>query len=235
MRPLRVTRRALAVTLALAVPVTAATSVAVAQTGLVPGLDFADSPPSRVTPPPWPNQVIANVPPGQAAPLIAGGASVGKGVALYFSSGIGPGGLNAAAPAGTPERFVDPARLEAGTLAGGVTLTEAQAINALERIRDNLTSVGLTGEDVISMRVFLDNPPGTEVADYAGWNRAYRQFFANTNLDTGEPLAVPLGTGAPAPPLSVNPVRPSRTTLEVASLPVAGWLVEIEVVARFKR
>jgi len=31
----------------------------------------------------------------------------------------------------------------------------------------------------------------------------------------------------------VNPVRPSRTALEVASLPAAGSLVEIEAVARF--
>ena len=235
MSSLRSGRRRAAALLALAVPVTAATSVAVAQTGIVPGLDFADSPPSRVSAPPWPNQVIASVPPGQATPLIAGGASVGKGVALYFSSGTGPGGLNTAAAAGTPERYVDPAAFPGGVLADGVTITEAQSLNTLERIRDNLASVGLTTQDVISMRVFLDNAPGTEVADYAGWNRAYRQYYANTNLETNEPLAVPMGTRPPAPPLSVNPVRPSRTTLEVASLPVAGWLVEIEVVARFKR
>jgi len=225
----------MAVALTLAVPVTAISSVAAAQSGLLPGLDFADSPASRFVPPPRPNQVIANVPPGQAAPLIASGASVGKQVSLYHSSGTGPGGLNPTAAPGTPERFVDATAFPGGTLSDGVTITEAQALNVLERIRDNLASVGLTTEDVISMRVFLDNAPGTEVADYAGWNRAYRQYFANTDLETNQPLAVPMGTRAPAAPLSVNPVRPSRTTLEVASLPVAGWLVEIEVVARFKR
>lgn len=235
MKRLRPAGRRLAVTLALAVPVTAATSVAAAQNGLLPGLDFADSPASRFEPPPRPTQVIANVPPGQAAPLIAAGASVGKQVSLYVSSGTGPGGLNPTGAAGTPERYVDATAFPGGTLTDGVTITEAQGLNALERVRDNLASVGLTTQDVISMRVFLDNAPGTEVADYAGWNRAYRQYFANTNLDTSEPLPVPMGTRPPAPPLSVNPVRPSRTALEVASLPVAGWLVEIEVVARFKR
>jgi enamine deaminase RidA (YjgF/YER057c/UK114 family) len=33
----------------------------------------------------------------------------------------------------------------------------------------------------------------------------------------------------------VNPVRPSRTAIEVASLPGPGWLVEIEAVARYGR
>ncbi len=41
-----------------------------------------------------------------------------------------------------------------------------------------------------------------------------------------------MGTRSPAAPLSVNLVRPSRTALEVASLPVPGRLVELEVVAR---
>jgi enamine deaminase RidA (YjgF/YER057c/UK114 family) len=33
----------------------------------------------------------------------------------------------------------------------------------------------------------------------------------------------------------VNPARPSRFTIEVASLPVAGWLVEIEVDAAYPK
>ncbi|WP_224403095.1 hypothetical protein [Pseudonocardia sp. ICBG1034] len=78
------------------------------------------------------------------------------------------------------------------------------------------------------MRVFLDNAPGTTRADYAGWNRAYLQYFADTDLTTGETL-VPTGTAAPAAPLVRNPARPSRFALEVAILPVPGWLVEVEV------
>jgi enamine deaminase RidA (YjgF/YER057c/UK114 family) len=198
---------------------------------LAPGWDFGGDEPRQASPPPKPDQVIANLSTDQATPLIAGGVSVGKHVELYFSSGIGPAGRNTAAPAGTPERYLDPAQLPDG-LTDGVTITEAQGLNALARIEENLESVGLDVGDVISMRVFLDNPPGAPAADFSGWNRAFRQFFANTNLVTGETLAVPLGTGTPGPPMVVNPVRPSRTALEIGSLPVAGWLVEVEVVAQ---
>jgi enamine deaminase RidA (YjgF/YER057c/UK114 family) len=69
--------------------------------------------------------------------------------------------------------------------------------------------------------------------DFAGWNRAYRQFFANTSLSTGEPVDVPLGTAAPAPPMVINAARPSRFALEIENLPVTGWLVEIEVDAAY--
>jgi enamine deaminase RidA (YjgF/YER057c/UK114 family) len=31
-----------------------------------------------------------------------------------------------------------------------------------------------------------------------------------------------------------NPTRPARSNIEVATLPVAGWLVEIEVVAAYR-
>ena len=196
-----------------------------------PGWDFGGDGPRAAAPPPKPGQVIANQPTHQATPLIANGVSVGKHAEHYFSSGIGPAGRNPSAPGGSPERYLDPVQLPGG-LTGGVTITEAQGLNALARIQENLQSVGLDVDDVISMRVFLDNAPGAAAADFNGWNRAYRQFFANTNLVTGDTLAVPLGTGAPAPPMVVNPVRPSRTALEVGSLPVAGWLVEIEVVAQ---
>jgi enamine deaminase RidA (YjgF/YER057c/UK114 family) len=184
---------------------------------------------------PPPTRAVPNLPPPSASPnpLIANGVSIGKNVAVYKSSGLGPGGLNPAAPAGTPERFLDLAQFPGGALPAGVTITEAQAINVLARIEENLASVGLGVQDVTSMRVFLDNAPGAPVADYAGWNRAYRQFFANTNRVTGDVLAVPLGTAPPAAPLRANPARPSRFTLEVASLPVQGWLVEVEVDAVF--
>jgi len=184
---------------------------------------------------PAPTQVVPNLPAPSAAPnpLIANGVGIGKNVAIYRSSGLGPGGLNVAGPAGTPTRFIDTAQFPGGTLTGGVTITEAQGMNVLARIKDNLASVGLGLDDVITMRVFLDNAPGSDIADYAGWNRAYRQFFANTNRVTGAAIPVPMGTTAPAPPLVVNPSRPSRFTIEVASLPVNGWLVEVEVDAAY--
>ncbi|WP_231134806.1 Rid family hydrolase [Motilibacter deserti] len=178
---------------------------------------------------------VTILPAGQANPSIANGVAFAKNVALYNSSGIGPSGLNTAAPAGTPERYIDTAIFPGGVLPQGVTVTEAQAINNLRRIGENLSAMGLTFKDVVTMRVFLDAPPGAARADYAGWNRAYRQYFANTNVLTGATINVPLGTAPAAPPFFVNPTRVSRSTLEVASLAVEGWLIEIEVDAVYPR
>ncbi|WP_432546363.1 Rid family hydrolase [Kineococcus sp. SYSU DK004] len=177
---------------------------------------------------PAPGTVAVNLPVGATNPNIARGVGIGADVALYKSSGTGPSAANPDAEPGTPEAYVD---LDAfgGELPEGVTLTEAQGLNALAAIQQNLESVGLDVDDVITMRVFLDNEPGAEVADFAGWNRAYRQWFANVDLETREAVDVVLGTGEPAPPLRENAAVPSRSALEVATLPVPGWLVEIEV------
>ncbi len=186
---------------------------------------------------PRPTSVVPNLPAPSAAPnpLIASGVGIGRNVAIYKTSGLGPAGTNLAAAPGTPERFIDPTQFPGGELHGGVTLTEAQGMHVLSLIEENLAGVGLGLDDVITMRVFLDNAPGADVADYAGWNRAYRQFFANTDRVTGRAVPVPMGTSAPKRPLVVNPARPSRFTLEVASLPVQGWLVEVEVDAAYSR
>ncbi|MEV6323812.1 Rid family hydrolase [Nocardia sp. NPDC051787] len=165
---------------------------------------------------------------GKPEALYADGVTVPSGAAIYKTAGTGPKDLNPTAPEGTPERYIDAGLLANGKLPSGVTITEAQAINALEQIRANLRSRGLKLSDVIAMRAFLAKPPGADKVDFAGWNRAYRQFFANTNLDTGATLLVPLGTGTPTQPIEHNPTRPTRSTLEV-SLVVPGWLVEIEV------
>jgi enamine deaminase RidA (YjgF/YER057c/UK114 family) len=165
---------------------------------------------------------------GQANPMIAQGVAIGGDTAVYKTSGIGPSAGNKAAPEGSPESYID-SQFSGGVLPAGVTVTEAQGINVLKKIRDNLEAQGLTLEDVVTMRVFLDNAPGSDKADYTGWNRAYRQFFANTNLDSGETELVPMGTAAPIAPIERNSARPTRFALEVAGLPVAGWLVEVEV------
>ncbi|MGO4202929.1 Rid family hydrolase [Rhodococcus sp. TAF43] len=165
---------------------------------------------------------------GEANPMIAQGVAIGANTAVYKTSGIGPSASDKSAPEGTPESYID-SQFGGGVLPAGVTVTEAQGIGVLEKIRDNLEAQGLTLEDVVTMRVFLDNAPGTDRADYAGWNRAYRQFFANTNLETGDTVLVPMGTAAPAAPIERNSARPTRFALEVGTLPVAGWLVEVEV------
>ncbi|TDB88527.1 Rid family hydrolase [Actinomadura sp. 7K534] len=180
---------------------------------------------------PKPTEVRVALPAGQGNPSIANGVGVGHGVTTYTASGTGPAGSNTSAPAGTPERYIG---FPGGTLPPGVTITEAQGLNALEQLGANLEAAGLTPRDVISMRVYLANPPGADTADFAGWNRAYRQFYANVDLDTGKVVKVPLGTAPPADPIYANPARPARVALEVENLPVAGWLVEVEVVAAYR-
>ena len=83
------------------------------------------------------------------------------------------------------------------------------------------------------MRVFLQNPAGAADADFAGWNRAYRQYFANTNLATGDTVPVPLGTAPPAAPCGQRSPPVPRFALEIENLPVDGWLVEVEVDAAY--
>ena len=189
--------------------------------------------PAAAAPPEPPFTARSVLPDGEANPMIAQGVAIGAGADLYKTSGIGPTQLNAAAAEGTPESYIDTAQFTDGALPAGVTITEAQGMNVLRAIQENLERQGLRLEDVTTMRVFLDNAPGSDRADYAGWNRAYRQFFANTNLQSGDTELVPLGAAAPSAPLVRNPARPSRFALEVQSLPVPGWLVEVEVDAVF--
>jgi enamine deaminase RidA (YjgF/YER057c/UK114 family) len=165
---------------------------------------------------------------------IADGVAFGKNVAWYKSSGLGPSALNRAPGATAEQRYIPTDVFPGGTLPAGVTITEAQGINVLMRIGENLEKAGLSYDDVVSMRVFLQNPAGAEKMDFAGWNRAYRQFFANTNLATGETLDVQLGSVS-GEPMVVNEARPSRFALEIENLPVDGWLVEVEVDAVYDR
>ncbi|MCQ6269550.1 Rid family hydrolase [Pseudarthrobacter sp. R1] len=182
---------------------------------------------------PKPGTTVSNLPAGQDNPMIAGGVAIGANTPIYKTSGLGPSALNNTAPAGSEQRYVDTTVFPGGVLPPGVTITEAQGINALRRIGENLAQAGLDYDDVITMRVFLQNPAGAEKADFDGWNRAYRQYFANTSLSDGSAFKVPLGSAAPAEPFVSNAARPSRFALEIENLPVNGWLVEVEVDAAY--
>ncbi|MET7282273.1 Rid family hydrolase [Kribbella sp. NPDC005582] len=186
-------------------------------------------------PRPRPGTVVPALPAGQANPMIATGVGIGANTPVYKTSGIGPTALNTAAPAGSEASYIDTVVFPGGNLSAGVTITEAQGINVLRRIGENLQAAGLTFADVYTMRVFLQNPAGAPTADFAGWNRAYRQYFANTDLTTGQYVPVPLGTAPPAKPFVVNKSRPSRFALEIENLPVGGWLVEVEVDAAYPK
>lgn len=87
--------------------------------------------------------------------------------------------------------------------------TAAQTRSVLRKIEAQLAQHGLGMRDVVMMRVFLVAPPGQARMDFAGMMGVYREFF---------------GTEA-------QPMRPARSTMQVAGLVDPGWLVEIEVTA----
>lgn len=88
--------------------------------------------------------------------------------------------------------------------------TKTQGISILRNIENQLKEKGLTMKDVVYLRVYVvaDKNKGNAF-DYQGWFDAYAQFF---------------GTAA-------NPTKPSRSTVGVASLVNAEWLIEIEAFA----
>ena len=84
-------------------------------------------------------------------PFLASGVGIGRNVDVYFSAGIGPAARNTCSAAGTPERYIDYSfypGFSCGSLPTGVTVTEAQGMNNLARIKENLEARGLTLEDV---------------------------------------------------------------------------------------
>ncbi|HVQ06984.1 MAG TPA: RidA family protein [Allosphingosinicella sp.] len=87
--------------------------------------------------------------------------------------------------------------------------TATQTRSVLRKIEAQLARHNLSLRDVAMMRVFLVAPPGQARMDFAGMMTAYGEFF---------------GTEA-------QPMRPARSTMQVAGLVDPGWLVEIEVTA----
>lgn len=99
-----------------------------------------------------------------------------------------------------------------GAAAGSVERfgdTETQTRSVLVKIEATLRAQGLGLGDVVMMRVFLVAPPGQKAMDFAGMMRGYKAMF---------------GTAA-------QPLKPARSTMQVAGLVDPGWLVEIEVTA----
>jgi 2-iminobutanoate/2-iminopropanoate deaminase len=80
----------------------------------------------------------------------------------------------------------------------GDIATETRQV--LKNIETNLAACGATMADVVRCTVYLTN-----VADFAGMNAVYAEFFGNA--------------------------KPARTTIGVASLPLAGAKVEIDAIA----
>lgn len=109
-------------------------------------------------------------------------------------------------PAGSSLHFLS------GMLADPKSLgdTETQARSVFEKMGAALSAAGLGYGDVVKMNVFLVGDPKLEgKMDFDGFMRAYSQHFGS----------------------AAQPNVPARTTVQVAALPMAGALVEIEVVA----
>ncbi len=88
--------------------------------------------------------------------------------------------------------------------------TAAQARSVLGKIRQELAASGFSMADIVKMNVYVVGDPARNGAvDFMGLMGAYVEYF---------------GTDDAALP-------PARTTVQVAGLPLAGALVQIEVVA----
>jgi len=87
--------------------------------------------------------------------------------------------------------------------------TETQARSALKKIQATLEGLHLGMADVVRMNVYVVADPKLGHMDFAGLNKAYKEFY---------------GTAS-------QPVLPARAAIQIAALANPGWLVEIEVTA----
>lgn len=88
--------------------------------------------------------------------------------------------------------------------------TRSQTQNTLAKIQKTLQEQGLTMGDVVQMNVYLVGDPALAGRmDFAGMNAAYAEFFGS----------------------AAQPNKPTRSTVQVAALALAGALVEIDVIA----
>lgn len=185
----------------------------------------------------------------------AAGISIPANASIFRTSALGPDLLNHRAREGTPMSFVNPLLLDgSGRLPEGMTVTEAQALQVLEKVRTLLSEQKRKLYEVATIRVYL-SPEDNDEIDFEGWNRAYRRYFANIDRDTGaslltesmEPTSTtqPLTTSTVAPPTPTssatvptstepypgtdNRTRPTLVTVGVNQQPVKGWLVQVEV------
>lgn len=88
--------------------------------------------------------------------------------------------------------------------------TNTQVISILKKFEKLLSAEGMTLADVVKVNVFMVGDPALGgKMDFAGLNAAYSQYFGS----------------------AAQPNKPVRTALQVAALPMAGGLVEIEMTA----
>ena len=99
---------------------------------------------------------------GPSESPISASVEVPPGSRLVYVSGSVPDPVDAAAPAGSVQRYGD---------------TATQTRSVLRKIATQLAMHNLSLRDVVMMRVFLVAPPGQARMDFAGMMTAYREFF----------------------------------------------------------
>lgn len=88
--------------------------------------------------------------------------------------------------------------------------TEAQTRVVLRKVENILASQGLKLADVVQLRIYLVGDPALGgKLDFDGLQVAFREFFGNEQ----------------------QPLKPARTTVQVAGLVLPGALIEVETVA----
>jgi enamine deaminase RidA (YjgF/YER057c/UK114 family) len=88
--------------------------------------------------------------------------------------------------------------------------TKTQTISVLQQIQDVLAAQRLTMADVVKITVFLAGDPANGgKMDFSAMNAGFVQFFGS----------------------SQQPLKPARSTVQVAALVAPGALVEIEAIA----
>lgn len=88
--------------------------------------------------------------------------------------------------------------------------TKTQTISALQQISDILEAQHLSMADVVKVTVFLAGDPANGgKMDFAAMNSGFVQFFGSKQ----------------------QPLKPARSTVQVAALVAPGALVEIEAIA----
>ena len=153
--------------------------------------------------------------PAAQQPAVA--ATPPSGVTFYgapsspISSGvIIPGGRATIWVSGTVPPAVDASAPPGSRARFGDTRTQATGV--LKNIEGQLAKHGLGLRDVVYLRAYLVADPSKDnKIDVAGWNAAYGEAF-NT---------------------AANPTKTARSTVGVAALVNADWLIEIEAFAVF--
>jgi enamine deaminase RidA (YjgF/YER057c/UK114 family) len=117
---------------------------------------------------------------------VATSVLVPAGVDLIFVSGMLPDAADAAAPAGSPQRFGD---------------TATQAKSVLGKISRELESLGLTMADLVRMNVYLVGDPKKKgEVDFQGLMQAYMGLYGIRALEKNLPARTTVQVaGLPVP------------------------------------